>query len=162
MKEQKLNLFLIHNKGIFAELTKQRLENFFCIQTFTIRKNYSLKILKNGLKKKKFKFLIHCFTGSKNFAFKLLDLGAYISASGVVTFKKSYDLANTFKEMPNNRILVETDSPYLAPVPLRGKPNEPSYIIHTVKFLSKLKNLSFEDFSNITTKNFFNLFGELN
>ena len=122
----------------------------------------TLKILKNGLKKKKFKFLIHCFTGSKNFAFKLLDLGAYISASGVVTFKKSYDLANTFKEMPNDRILVETDSPYLAPVPLRGKPNEPSYIIHTVKFLSKLKNLSFEDFSNITTKNFFNLFGELN
>jgi len=92
----------------------------------------------------------------------LLDLGAYISASGVVTFKKSEELANTFKEISNDRILVETDSPYLAPVPLRGKPNEPSYIIHTVKFLSKLKNLSFDDFSNITTKNFFNLFGKLN
>ena len=92
---------------------------------------------------------------------KLLDLGAYISASGVVTFKKSEDLASTFKVIPNNKILVETDSPYLAPVPLRGKSNEPSYIIHTVKFLSKLKNLSFEDFSNITTKNFFNLFGKL-
>ena len=98
----------------------------------------------------------------RDFAFKLLDLGAYISASGVVTFKKSVNLANTFKEMPNNKILVETDSPYLAPVPLRGKPNEPSFIIHTVKFLSKLKNLSFDDFSNITTKNFLNLFGELN
>tara|TARA_Y200000002_G_scaffold375994_1_gene379168 strand:+ start:73 stop:810 length:738 start_codon:yes stop_codon:yes gene_type:complete len=122
----------------------------------------TLEILKYNLKKKNFKVLIHCFTGSKNFAFKLLDLGAYISASGVVTFKKSEDLANTFKEMPNNRILVETDSPYLAPVPLRGKPNEPSYIVHTVKFLSKLKSLSFEEFSNITTKNFFNLFGELN
>ena len=72
------------------------------------------------------------------------------------------DLANTFKEIPNDKILVETDSPYLAPVPLRGKPNEPSYIIHTVKFLSKLKNISFEDFSKITTKNFFNLFGKLN
>ena len=83
-----------------------------------------------------------------------LDLGAYISASGVVTFKKSQDLANTFKEIPNDKILVETDSPYLAPVPLRGKPNEPSYIIHTVKFLSKLKNISFEDFSKITTKIF--------
>ena len=92
----------------------------------------------------------------------MLDIGAYISASGVVTFKKSEELANTFKEIPNNRILVETDSPYLAPVPLRGRPNEPSYIIHTVKFLSRLKNLSFENFSNITTKNFFNLFGELN
>ena len=122
----------------------------------------TLEILKNKLSKKNFKILIHCFTGSKEFAFKLLDLGAYISASGVVTFKKSEDLANTFKEISNDRILVETDSPYLAPVPLRGKPNEPSYIVHTVKFLSKLKNLSFEDFSNITTKNFFNLFGELN
>ena len=122
----------------------------------------TLAILKNQLNKKNFKILIHCFTGSKEFAFKLLDLGAYISASGVVTFKKSEDLAKTFKEISNDRILVETDSPYLAPVPLRGKPNEPSYIIHTVKFLSKLKNLSFEEFSNITTKNFFNLFGELN
>ena len=75
---------------------------------------------------------------------------------------KSEDLANTFKEIPNDRILVETDSPYLAPVPLRGKPNEPSYIIHTVKFLSTLKRISFDDFSNITTKNFFNLFGQLN
>jgi len=71
-------------------------------------------------------------------------------------------LANTFKEIPNDRILVETDSPYLAPVPLRGKPNEPSYIIHTVKFLSDLKKISFDDFSNITSKNFFNLFGQLN
>ena len=116
----------------------------------------------SNLKIENFKILIHCFTGSKKFAFKLLDLGAYISASGVVTFKKSQDLANTFKEIPNDRILVETDSPYLAPEPLRGKPNEPSYIIHTVKFLSKLKNIPFEDFSKITTKNFFNLFGELN
>ena len=122
----------------------------------------TLDIIKKKLNEKKFKFLIHCFTGSKRFALNLIDLGAYISASGVITFKKSDELANTFKEIPNDRILVETDSPYLAPVPLRGKPNEPSYIIHTVKFLSKLKNISFEDFSKITTKNFFNLFGELN
>ena len=122
----------------------------------------TLEILKKNLNKKYFKVLMHCFTGSKEFAFKLIDLGAYISASGVVTFKKSEELANTFKEIPNERILVETDSPYLAPVPLRGKPNEPSYIIHTVKFLSKLKNLSFDDFAKITTKNFFDLFGELN
>ena len=121
----------------------------------------TLDILKNKLKEMNFKILMHCFTGSKQFAYKLLDLGAYISASGVVTFKKSEDLANTFKVLPNERILVETDSPYLAPVPLRGKPNEPSFIIHTVKFLSKLKNLSFEEFSNINTKNFFNLFGKL-
>ena len=122
----------------------------------------TVEILKKKLNIKDFKILIHCFTGSKEFSYKLLDLGAYISASGVVTFKKSQDLADTFKEIPNDRILVETDSPYLAPVPLRGKPNEPSYIIHTVKFLSKLKNISFDEFSKITTKNFFNLFGELN
>ena len=122
----------------------------------------TLEILKDKFKEKEFKILIHCFTGSKDFAFKLLDLGAFISASGVVTFKKSKNLANTFKELPNNRILVETDSPYLAPVPLRGKPNEPSYIVHTVKFLSKLKEITFEDFSKITTKNFFDLFGKIN
>ena len=122
----------------------------------------TFKILKEATVKKNLKILIHCFTGTKEFAFKLLDIGAYISASGVVTFKKSKDLAQTFKAIPENRILVETDSPYLAPEPLRGKPNEPSYITHTVKFLSDLKNISYEKFSNITTKNFFNLFGEVN
>ena len=122
----------------------------------------TLQILEKHSKKKETKILIHCFTGSREFAFKLLDLGAYISASGVVTFKKSQDLANTFKDIPNEKILVETDAPYLSPVPLRGKPNEPSYIIHTVKFLSKIKNLSFDEFSKVTTNNFFKLFGELN
>jgi len=121
----------------------------------------TLEILEKHLKKKETKILIHCFTGSREFAFKLIDLGAYISASGVVTFNKSQDLANTFKEIPNDKILVETDAPYLAPVPLRGKPNEPSYIIHTVKFLSGIKKLSFDEFSKITTNNFFNLFGKL-
>ena len=122
----------------------------------------TIDILKRKKVEKDFKILIHCFTGSKDFAFKLLDLNSYISASGVVTFKKSKDLANIFKEIPNEKILVETDSPYLAPVPLRGKPNETSYIIHTVKFLSDLKGISFDNFSNITTKNFFKLFGNLN
>ena len=83
------------------------------------------EILRKHLKIKNFKFLIHCFTGSREFAFKLIELGAYISASGVVTFKKSKDLANTFKDIPNKKILVETDAPYLSPVPLRGKSNEP-------------------------------------
>ncbi len=121
----------------------------------------TFEILQKHLKKKNFKILIHCFTGTREFAFKLLDLGAYISASGVVTFKKSEDLANTFKDLPNEKILVETDAPYLAPVPLRGKPNEPSFIIHTVRFLSNLKRVSFEEFSSITSNNFFNLFGKL-
>ena len=122
----------------------------------------TLEILKKRKIEKDFKILIHCFTGSKNFAFNLIELGAYISASGVITFKKSKDLADTFKELPNEKILVETDSPYLAPVPLRGKSNEPSHIKYTVKFLSDLKKISFEDFSNITSDNFFKLFGKLN
>ena len=122
----------------------------------------TLKILKDSLQKNDLKILIHCFTGTKEFAFKLLDLGAYISASGVVTFNKSKELADTFKEIPLNRILVETDSPYLAPEPLRGKPNEPSYIIHTVKFLSSIRNITYEKFSDSTSQNFFNLFGKLN
>ena len=123
--------------------------------------NETFEILNKAVKKENLKILIHCFTGSKEFAFKLLDIGAYISASGVVTFKKSQELANTFKEIPLDRLLVETDAPYLAPEPLRGKPNEPSYIVHTVKFLSKLKNISFKDLSEITTQNFFKLFGNL-
>ena len=122
----------------------------------------TFEILKEATKKNELKILIHCFTGSKNFAFKLLDLGAYISASGVVTFKKSIDLANTFKEIPLEKILVETDSPYLSPEPLRGKSNEPCHIIHTVKFLSNIKKITHEKFSEQTTKNFFNLFGNLN
>ena len=120
------------------------------------------EILQKNYKKKEFKILIHCFTGTRSFAFKLLELGAFISASGVVTFKKSHDLANTFKDLPNEKILVETDAPYLAPEPLRGKSNEPRYLIHKVKFLSNIKNLSLNEISAINTNNFFNLFGKLN
>jgi TatD DNase family protein len=120
------------------------------------------EILKSEKKNKDVKTLIHCFTGSKSFAHKLVDIGCYISASGVVTFKKSKDLAETFNSLPNDRILVETDSPYLSPEPLRGKPNEPSHIIHTVNFLAKLKGIDAENFAQITSSNFFNLFGKLN
>ena len=120
------------------------------------------EILKEEKKNKDFKILIHCFTGSKEFAHKLIDIGCYISASGVVTFKKSQDLAQTFLSLPNDRILVETDSPYLSPEPLRGKPNEPSHIVHTVNFLAKLKGVDAVDFALTTSSNFFKLFGKLN
>ena len=123
--------------------------------------NKTIEILQSELKNKSFKILIHCFTGSKDFSKKLINIGAYISASGIITFKKSEDLAKTFKAIPNDRILIETDSPYLAPVPYRGKSNEPSYIVKTAKFLSDLKNIKFEEFTNITTNNFFKLFGDL-
>ena len=120
------------------------------------------QILKSEIKNKDFKVLIHCFTGTKNFAHKLIDLGCYISASGVITFKKSKELADTFISLPNDKILVETDSPYLSPEPLRGKSNEPSHIVHTVNFLAKIKNIPSNTLSEITTANFFKLFGQLN
>ena len=121
----------------------------------------TFKILYEAKKYKDLKILIHCFTGSYEFAKKLLDLGAYISASGVVTFKKSKDLSETFKQIPSQSILVETDSPYLAPEPYRGKSNEPSFIVHTVKYLAKIKNMSYEKFASITTTNFYNLFKKI-
>jgi TatD DNase family protein len=122
----------------------------------------TLDILKSELKNSTFKVLIHCFTGTKNFAKKLIDLGAYISASGVVTFKKSLELAETFKGIPNDKMLIETDSPYLAPEPLRGKSNEPGNIIHTLNFLSQIKQINKDELSIITSNNFFKLFGNLN
>jgi TatD DNase family protein len=120
------------------------------------------EILKSENKNNHMKILIHCFTGTKTFAHKLIDIGCYISASGVVTFKKSKELAETFFSLPNDRILVETDSPYLSPEPLRGKPNEPSHIVHTVNFLANLKNIDTKIFADVTTSNFFKLFGKLN
>ena len=120
--------------------------------------NETFDILSSEFKNKKFKILMHCFTGSKNFAHKLLDIGCYFSASGIVTFKKNNELAETFKSIPNERILVETDSPYLSPEPVRGKTNEPKNIIHTVNFLAKIKNQTKETIESFTSNNFFKLF----
>ena len=124
--------------------------------------NETYQILKSELKNTETKVLIHCFTGTKIFAHKLIEIGCYISASGIITFKKSKELADTFLSLPNDRILVETDSPYLSPEPLRGVPNEPSHIIHTINFLAKLKNIKPELFGEMTSLNFLNLFGKLN
>ena len=109
-------------------------------------------------KNNKLKILMHCFTGSLDFAKKLLNLNAYFSASGIITFKKSQDLQKTFKEIPTEKLLVETDSPFLAPDPLRGKKNEPSFIIHTLKKLATIKNIDTENLDKITTENFNKLF----
>ena len=109
-------------------------------------------------KNSKLKILMHCFTGSLDFAMKLLNLNVYFSASGIITFKKSQDLQKTFKEIPIEKLLVETDSPFLAPDPLRGKKNEPSFIIHTLKKLSDIKNISVSKLDRITSENFNKLF----
>ena len=120
--------------------------------------NDTYDILSSEFKNKNFKILMHCFTGSKKFAHKLLDIGCYFSASGIITFKKSQDLQKTFKEIPTEKLLVETDSPFLAPDPLRGKKNEPSFIIHTLKKLATIKNIDTENLDKITTENFNKLF----
>ena len=115
-------------------------------------------ILKSESKNSNLKVLVHCFTGSRDFARKLIDLNFYISVSGIITFKKSNELADIVSSIPIENLLVETDSPYLAPMPYRGKDNEPSYIIHTVEKLSRIKKLSNESVITNTTNNFMNLF----
>ena len=107
---------------------------------------------------KKLKILMHCFTGSKNFAERLLKLNAFFSASGIITFKNSMDLQETFKFLPLDKILIETDSPYLAPVPNRGKKNEPSFLSFTAQKLADIKDLTKQEITKITTNNFNKLF----
>ena len=115
------------------------------------------QILKNH-EKDNLKILMHCFTGSKKFADKLLELNSYFSASGIITFKNAIDLQETFKTIPLDKLLIETDSPFLAPVPNRGKKNEPSFIKYTAEKLAEIKDVSFSEISSRTTNNFNNLF----
>jgi len=117
--------------------------------TFDILKDY---------RSEKIKILMHCFTGSKKFADKLIDLNSYFSASGIITFKNSRELQETFKNIPNERLLIETDSPFLAPEPMRGKKNEPSFIQYTLEDLAKLKKLETNEMEHLTTNNFNSLF----
>ena len=116
------------------------------------------EILRSESKNSNLKVLMHCFTGTKDFAKRLVDLNFSISVSGIITFKKAEELAVTISSIPIENLLVETDSPYLAPMPHRGKDNEPSYIIHTVKKLSEIKKLSNETIMFNTTNNFKKLF----
>ena len=112
----------------------------------------------NEYKDKNLKILMHCFTGSKEFAEKLLTLDAYFSASGIITFKNSFELQNTFRDLPLDKLLIETDSPYLAPIPNRGKQNEPSFIDYTASKLAEIKDISKKELIEVTTNNFNKLF----
>ncbi len=112
----------------------------------------------NDFKKENLKILMHCFTGSKEFSKKLLSLNAYFSASGIITFKNSLDLQETFRSIPIDKMLIETDSPFLAPVPHRGKKNEPSFIDFTATKLAEIKEISKIELVKITTSNFNKLF----
>lgn len=102
--------------------------------------------------------VIHCFTGTLEEAKDFLDCGLYLSFSGIITFKNSQELQEVAKYVPSNKILIETDSPYLAPVPLRGKINEPANVHHTCEFIAKLRSTNYEDLATITTQNAESLF----
>ena len=112
----------------------------------------------NEYNDKKLKILMHCFTGSQQFAEKLLKFNSFFSASGIITFKNSIDLQKTFKFLPLDRVLIETDSPFLAPVPNRGKKNEPSFIDFTATKLAEIKEIEKSKLIETTTNNFNNLF----
>ncbi|PIR34616.1 MAG: LuxR family transcriptional regulator [Alphaproteobacteria bacterium CG11_big_fil_rev_8_21_14_0_20_44_7] len=109
-----------------------------------------------------FRGLLHCFSTDYKVAESALDNGLYISISGIVTFKKAEELREAVKKIPLERLLVETDAPYLAPIPMRGKRNEPAFTKHTAEFVAELKGVSFEELARITTKNFYTLFSKIN
>ncbi len=116
-----------------------------------LKESFDKGLLKHG-------GVIHCFTGSKEFAEKALKLGFYISASGVITFKSAKELRDTFAAIPLDKLLVETDAPWLAPEPFRGHPNQPAYVQQTLKKLAEIKGVSVQEMEKITTDNFYHLY----
>jgi len=121
--------------------------------------NETYDILKKNYQKN-LKILMHCFTGSTDFALNLVPLNAYFSASGIITFKKSTELQETFKKIPEDKLLIETDSPFLSPEPNRGKKNEPSFIKFTAQKLANLRNIEVDKLILLTTNNFNTLFSK--
>lgn len=118
----------------------------------------TISILADEMKKGAFKGLIHCFTSTQYLADKALEMGMYISISGIASFKTAQNIRDTIKTIPLDRLLVETDAPFLAPMPFRGKRNEPSYTVHTNKVVAELKGITQEECATATTDNFFRLF----
>lgn len=122
--------------------------------------NDTIEILHEEYGKGVFPGVIHCFTSSRELAEKSIEINFSISLSGIVTFKSAKDIQDTVRILPLDKILVETDAPYLAPVPNRGKVNEPSYVIHTAEKVAELKGLTSEELAHTTTENFFRLFSK--
>jgi TatD DNase family protein len=104
--------------------------------------------------------VIHCFSTGRQLAEKALELGFYISLSGIVTFKNAEAIRAIARDIPLDRLLVETDAPYLAPVPMRGKRNEPAFVVHTVARVAELKGVSADELARVTSENFFRLFAK--
>lgn len=120
-----------------------------------------IKILTQAYRHKPFKGELHCFSSSAELCRAALDIGFYISASGIITFKKSEELRQIFAEVPNDRLLIETDAPYLAPVPHRGQRNEPAFVVHTAEVLAQIKKTSVAEIAALTTRNFFDLYNKV-
>ena len=118
----------------------------------------TISILGDMYKEKPFCGEIHCFSSSKELADFALSIGFYISASGIITFNKSQEIRDIFALIPIDRLLVETDAPFLAPTPLRGRRNECSFVVHTAELLAQIKGVSFEELAQKTSDNFFKLF----
>ena len=121
----------------------------------------TIAILKEEMAKGAFTGLIHCFTGTQKLADAALEMGFYISVSGIATFKNSAALREVIKTVPLDRLLVETDAPFLAPMPHRGKTNEPAFVVHTARLLAELKGVSEDELARATTDNFFRLFTKI-
>lgn len=102
--------------------------------------------------------VMHCFTEDWNMAKQALDLGMYISFSGIVTFKNAAEVQEVARKVPLDRMLIETDCPYLAPVPFRGKPNQPAYVKHVAEYIAELRSMPYQDIAKMTTDNYFNCF----
>ena len=119
-----------------------------------------IEILEKRFKEKEFNGVIHCFSGSEKFAKFVESINFYISVSGIITFPKAQELRDVVIKYPLNKILVETDAPFLAPVPMRGKTNEPAFIKYTVEYLAKMFDLNLNYFSDTTTENFLRLFNK--
>jgi TatD DNase family protein len=115
-------------------------------------------MIATGLREGPLKGVLHCFTSSQRLARQAIEMGFYISISGIITFKNAEDLRQTVRGLPLDRLLVETDSPYLAPVPMRGKPCEPAYVAHTAAKVAELKGVGLDELTRATTANFFRLF----
>jgi TatD DNase family protein len=120
----------------------------------------TVRLLQDGAKKGGLTGVIHCFTSTQYLADAALEMGFYISLSGIVTFKSAGALRDVAKSIPHDRLLVETDSPYLAPIPMRGKRNEPSYVRHTASYVADFLGLSLPDLAQKTTANFDRLFAK--
>jgi TatD DNase family protein len=119
------------------------------------------RILEDEMAKGSFRAVLHCYTGGRELAMKAIALGLSISFTGILTFKKSQALRDLAAELPADRIMVETDAPYLAPGKFRGKRNEPSYVVEIAKVLAEARGVSFEEISRQTSENFFRLFSKV-